>query len=78
MASKLSDSLTTGIIAAGAKVDTKDVKNPNQQRWEARMCGLANDRMLICSALCSESTGRGNCFSSPDAILSYAAESSAN
>lgn len=72
-----SDSRTTGIMAAGAKVDTKDVKNPNQQRWNARMWGRANERMLMDRALCSESTGRANCLS-PVAIAGGAIVAGAN
>ena len=36
---RLSTSRMTVIIAAGAKVDTKDVKKPNQHRWKARLQG---------------------------------------
>lgn len=50
----------TGIIAAGANTDTKEVKNPSQHRWNARMCGDANDNSLSWVDLCSLSTRQSN------------------
>jgi len=34
---KLAASLITGIMAAGAKVDTKEVKKLNHDKWKERM-----------------------------------------
>ncbi|GFZ20415.1 nitrate transporter 2:1 [Actinidia rufa] len=49
-----------GTSGAAAKVDTKQVKKENQERWKVLMWGLAKEKILNTLALCSESTGRSN------------------
>eukprot|EP00958_Prasinococcus_capsulatus_P017608 scaffold1996_cov377-Prasinococcus_capsulatus_cf.AAC.4 len=69
---RLMSSRITAIRGAGANVERKETKKEKVDMWNARMCGLAKDKILRTVALCSESTGSGN---SPSASLSIAEES---
>lgn len=53
-----------GTRGGAAKLDTKHEKKEIQDRWKARMWGLATENNLNSVALCSESTGRAKllCF----------------
>jgi hypothetical protein len=50
-------SLMTGSRGGAAKVETKQQKKENQERWKARMCGLTAEKSQNSVALLSESNG---------------------
>lgn len=50
-------SLMTVTRGGVAKEETKQQKKENQERWKARMCGLAKEKSQNSVALWSESTG---------------------